>query len=153
MELNREQIIQVLEYCTGIKNVDACANCPACLGCNDCVDLLREESLALIKELTDSEDYWKRQTFDACMDKGRMDDKIKELTEENERLSHHCDDCAGCTQWKCDCSNIRDEAITEFAEKLQYTLCINNEDNTEYFDYAYTLETIDQIAKELLEEK
>lgn len=81
---------------------------------------------------------------------------IKELTEENEMLraenKNKCKDCAGCLQWKCDCANIRDEAITEFAEKLKYTLCINNEDNTEFFDYAYTLETIDQTAKEVSEE-
>jgi hypothetical protein len=36
-------------------------------------------------------------------------------------------------------------------ERLKYTLCINNEENTEFFDYVYTLETIDQIAKEMLE--
>ena len=51
MKLSREQIIQALEYCTGIKSIDACANCPACLGCNDCVDFLREESLARVKDL------------------------------------------------------------------------------------------------------
>ena len=48
--MNTEQIIKALEYCTGIKKIDACADCPAHLGCGDCVDMLREESLALINE-------------------------------------------------------------------------------------------------------
>jgi hypothetical protein len=123
MELNREQIIKMLE------TIDEVGDCSRdCIFYNgkvhSCGGTIAKHALALIKE----------------------------LTEENEKLSHHCDDCAGCLQWNCDCANIRDKAITEFAEKLQYTLCINNEDNTEYFDYAYTLETIDQVAKELLEE-
>ena len=45
----------------------------------------------------------------------------------------------------------RADTVKEMQEKLIYTLCINNEENTEFFDYAYTLETIDQIAKEILE--
>lgn len=40
---------------------------------------------------------------------------IKELAEENERLkdfaSSKCEDCAGCTQWNCDCANIEAYAI------------------------------------------
>lgn len=52
-----------------------------------CQGWLMKDALALIKEITDSEDYWKRQAFDACMDKERMDNKIKELTEENEKLT------------------------------------------------------------------
>ncbi|MGN0654430.1 MAG: hypothetical protein ACI4KD_05895 [Oscillospiraceae bacterium] len=34
---------------------------------------------------------------------------------EIERLSHKCEDCAGCMEWKCDCSHIREE----FAERLK----------------------------------
>lgn len=44
---------------------------------------------------------------------------INRQKEEIERLQNRCEDCAGCTQWKCDCSNIRTEAIKEFAEKLK----------------------------------
>lgn len=29
-----------------------------------------------------------------------------------------CKDCAGCTQWKCDCSNIRNKTIDEFVDNL-----------------------------------
>lgn len=34
---------------------------------------------------------------------------------ENQRK---CEDCAGCTNWKCDCANIREQAITEFYDKV-----------------------------------
>lgn len=71
---------------------------------------------------------------------------IKELTEENESL------CAANAHILGTLLNeIKADTVREFAERLIYTLCINNEENTEIFDYAYTLETIDQIAKEMLE--
>ena len=46
---------------------------------------------------------------------------------------------------------IKSEAFKEFAERLVYTLCINNEENTDIFDYAYTLETIGNLVKEMTE--
>ena len=59
---------------------------------------------------------------------------------ENERLRNKCEDCAGCSAWKCDCSNIR----REFAERLKDkagTVPINA------FEYAYTIteDTIDNL--------
>lgn len=53
MELTREQIIESLKYCTGIKKISACADCPACVGCNDCINILIENSLKLIEELAE----------------------------------------------------------------------------------------------------
>lgn len=44
-------------------------------------------------------------------------------------------------------------AIQEFAEMLKQTLVINNEENTEIFDYDYTLETIDNLVKEMIGEQ
>ena len=41
------EIIKALECCT-IPRAN-CPDCPARIGCNDCVDILREETLALIK--------------------------------------------------------------------------------------------------------
>ena len=29
-----------------------------------------------------------------------------------------CEECAGCTNWLCDCANVRNKAIDEFVEKL-----------------------------------
>jgi hypothetical protein len=77
MELTREQIIQALEYCTGIKSIDACANCPACLGCNDCADFLREESLVLIKELTEERDRCLEALSELADNVGLLKDKAK----------------------------------------------------------------------------
>ena len=48
---------------------------------------------------------------------------------------------------------IRAEAIKDFAERLKETLIINNEENTEIFDYDYTLETIDNLVKEMIGEQ
>ena len=45
-------------------------------------------------------------------------DLINRQQAEIERLSHKCEDCAGCTSWKCDCANERAEAIKEFVRKL-----------------------------------
>ena len=42
----------------------------------------------------------------------------------------------------------KQQAIKEFAEKLRSTLIINNEGNTEIFDYDFTLETINDLLKE-----
>ena len=48
---------------------------------------------------------------------------------------------------------IKSEAIKDFAEKLVHTLVINNEENTEIFDFSYTLETIDNLVKEMIGEQ
>ena len=41
--------------------------------------------------------------------------EIEILREEIKRLTNKCDDCAGCTQWRCDCSNIEIQAYEKFA--------------------------------------
>lgn len=146
MELNREQIVKALEFCTRIKKLDACANCPAHLGCNDCVDFLREESLALIKELIDSEDYWKRQTFNACMDKGRLDDKIKELTEENEfhrkTISKNAQMALNVTVDEIE--KAKADAVRKMQEKIRA--------KSEYGTINISPWQLDQIVKEMLED-
>lgn len=35
---------------------------------------------------------------------------------ENERK---CEDCGGCTAWKCDCANVRANAIDEFVNAVK----------------------------------
>ena len=47
---------------------------------------------------------------------------VNQLAEEygkDTNVTTNCRDCAGCTLWKCDCANIRECAITEFAETLK----------------------------------
>ena len=46
-------------------------------------------------------------------------DLINRQKAEIERLTNKCEDCAGCSEWKCDCSNIRNYAIRDFAEILK----------------------------------
>ena len=192
MELVKEEIIRALECCIGIKGIDACANCPACLGCNDCVDFLREESLALIKELTEERDalehhnnYLKGlidiafvkelQGFDeksavkavAEAEMWRMIAlREKRREEEIERLN------AKIYEWRnlvevlnqnnaeleaelAQTYDLLDEAKADTVQKMQERL-------KEYLDDFYTTDEdalldvpdlIDQIAKEVLEEK
>ena len=82
-------------------------------------------------------------------DKSCLVEQIEKKDAEIERLSHQCSECAGCTQWKCDCSNIRVEAITEFAERLK-TFYKHLPGNTVGGAVEYH---IDQIAKEMKEGK
>ena len=34
-------------------------------------------------------------------------------------MKNKCEDCAGCNQWKCDCSNERAYAIEKFVKKFE----------------------------------
>ena len=148
--LNAEAIKTALECCTvGIGT--ECEKCPY-MRTAYCNDVLKKEALALItsqeqrigaQDMTISE--LRQRAEKAEHDADRYAQKNKELTEENESLKHECDNCAGCTQWKFDCSNIRAEAIHEFAERLK-------KDFLEYKHDA-TITYIDQIAKEMLEDK
>ena len=56
-----------------------------------------------------------------------------------------CEDCAGCTVWKCDCANIRQQAIDEFANVLK--------ENYDYLPQILSQEAfglyIDEYAEQL----
>ena len=93
------------------------------------------------------------------------DKEISELQAENEKLkdfaSSKCEDCAGCTSWKCDCANIeaqaKAEAYKEFAERLQDRIAdhldqsLDNPDGNNYFiTDVYT--DIDNLLKEMGDE-
>ena len=56
-----------------------------------------------------------------------------------------CDECAGCTQWKCDCLNIKVEAYEEFAERLKSFLLLNHQGEMSVVSY----EDINNLLKEL----
>lgn len=47
---------------------------------------------------------------------------FEELKELRKQERDRCSDCAGCVQWKCDCSNVRQQAIDDFEEKLLYQI-------------------------------
>lgn len=69
--------------------------------------------------------------------------RFKELTE-NERK---CEDCAGCTNWKCDFANIRNKAIDEFAERMKQGDVIDYMGS--YVSYEAIARFIDKIALQM----
>lgn len=142
MELNREQIIQALEYCAGIKKLDACANCPAYLGCNDCVDFLREESLELINELIDENKILKGLTASDVI----TQETIKHIRDNLEKYGHNdpIGELGECgLKYKC-----KSDVIIKMQDKLKAEL---DEHYSLYFRVlGYDL--IDKVAKEILEE-
>ena len=49
-------------------------------------------------------------------------DEIDRVEAEVERLQNKCEDCAGCTQWLCDCANERNYVVEKFAERAKEKL-------------------------------
>ena len=78
---------------------------------------------------------------------------IIELTEENERLrgfnQAKCEDCAGCTQWNCDCANIEADTVRKMQDRLAQCIGTYTDKSFVYVNAMFKL--IDQIAKEMLE--
>ena len=63
------------------------------------------------------------------------------------RRASECEDCAGCTQWNCDCANERSYAIEMFLEKCK--------SHAYYIDFPKEHRVIDEddicnIAKEMV---
>lgn len=44
---------------------------------------------------------------------------LEELKEYKATNYPKCSECAGCTQWKCDCANVREKVIDDVVEKLE----------------------------------
>lgn len=135
MELKRDEIIKALEVCTyggdmTKSQVEVCSPCPYFHEGN-CTDVLKENALSLIKELTEE-----KERLRAILDEAKiMVDELKEKTP---------------IAFDNETKKAKADTVREMQERLKYTLCINNEENTDFFDYAYTLETIDQIAEEMI---
>ena len=142
-ELNLKQVRNALEHCI---NNALCDGCP--IGVSKCHII--EDSLSLINELTEENKAWQMQLIDTEEKAGKayyeLACEVEDLRAENEGLRDFTK-----KQFKS-AWTVREDTVRKMQERLKYTLCINNEENTEFFDYVYTLETIDQIAKELLED-
>ena len=172
--MTEEEIIKALEWCSELR---LCVDCPMRAegyfshSGNACRKALMDNALALIKELTEKIDdlEYTLEVQEDHLEATRewLNDaecKVAKLTEENESLRIELDFAkAFRKETKLEFSLmhhkygealkiIKADTVRDFAERLKYTLCINNEENTEIFDYAYTLETIDQIAKEMIGE-
>lgn len=121
-KLTDEQVIKALECCTTDKGED-CESCPYNgmyyeQGFGGCCNKLSRDALGLLNRLNAEKEA-------LINGQKTLQKHIAELKAEIERLTNKCDDCAGCSEWKCDCSNIR----KEFAERLK-----NKFDNLEYRD-------------------
>ena len=146
--MEHNDIIKALECCITNSEMD-CINCPYRGIVNDlydgCVNTLVKDALSLIKELTEENERLKAENETLEIYNADYKYKNKELTAFNRRWAKEC------AELQDECEYIKADTVREMQERLKYTLCINNEENYEIFDYAYTLETIDQIAKEMLD--
>ena len=116
------EIIKAFENCFIKMDAAYCKICPYYKGmCND--SQLAKDTLDLIN---------------------RQKAEIERLTDKAERATNAY--FIKVEQRK----NAKAEAIKEFAERLRYALIINNEHNTIVFDYDFTLETIDNLVKEMV---
>lgn len=151
MELNAEQIKKELE---GLANF---RTCPEYI--KNALALINSQEQR-IGELTEKSKNFE-QAYDcmhsACLE---LSDKCDRLTKENERLrsfnSAKCEDCAGCTSWKCDCANIEayavekyKSAIIEYYSKLKYQP--TKEHPIKHTQIEYLFAVLDQIAKDMTE--
>lgn len=69
---------------------------------------------------------------------------------ENQRK---CEECAGCTNWKCDCENERDYAINEFANFIHEKAKENNGLRLSSETRSWTHPCIFDYLKEFKEEQ
>ncbi len=82
-----------------------------------------------------------------CLDREReLKKQVNELEEQRDRQAYIAEELIQEKhRWT---EQARKETAKEIFYKLKETLIINNEENTEFFDYDYTLETIDKLAKQ-----
>ena len=136
-ELSDEQIIKALECCS----VDICATCPIHIFKCKNKKFLCEQALNLINRL-------KEENAELNAENERLYKKISNLKEDlihcHEKVFYReCNVVLRENEIKAQGSK---ETAKEILGELIYTLVINNEENTETFDYQFTLETIKQLA-------
>lgn len=72
------------------------------------------------------------------------------MLKENER---NCKDCAGCTNWNCDCANVRAMAIDEFGEELNKKISefvLEHKDNLDFASgISVAWNMVDEIAEQM----
>lgn len=66
-----------------------------------------------------------------------------------------CEDCAGCTSWKCDCSNVRNKAIDDFVkvcEKKFTDMILSHQGQLDFASgLAVANRMLDDVAEQLKE--
>ena len=160
MELKRDEIIKALECCKTTTPED-CIECPYRNKGNSlytgCVNTLVKDTLSLINELTaktEAQDIVITE-LRKCLDKANHDAdryarKIKELTEENERLIDECGNQS--TLWRQHFESIYETAkdtlkadtVREMRKEIE-ARCIKGG-----IYPAFVKSTINQIAEEMI---
>lgn len=139
MELNAEQIKKALEEMntTGVS--------PTAI--RKALTLINSQEQR-IKELSTENKQWRN---DWERNQSQWEEAYGKLDAENERLrdfvSSKCEECAGCTSWKCDCANIEAQAKADTVRKMHSMLCEGRVSNDTVVIVA------NQVAKEMLEGK
>ena len=116
------EIIKALEICGNYKG--KCTDCPAYVKVDRslCNKVLSGALEIINRQKAEIEKYAQEQ-HDLMIEKDELFDIAEKQKAEIERLkdfaTSKCEDCAGCTSWKCDCANIKAEAIKEFAKMLR----------------------------------
>lgn len=119
MELNREQVIEALECCAyGGDFTEVCSTCPYFHEGN-CTDILKENALSLIKELTAKVAEWEEE----CDLRGdmwcKLNEENKRLTEENERLRSE----VSVKRKLLDKADVRIDCLEEVNKVLAADIC------------------------------
>lgn len=126
--LNAEQVKKALECCGGERKL--CRDCPYACGSRYCVVVLREDALALITS---------------------QEQKIKELTEENERLRAENEIKSQKRANIFEISNAFERGRTDGVRKMQERLKAQRFSDASPHDYDLLHCVIDGIAKKMLE--
>ena len=78
-------------------------------------EIQQYRAIGTVEQLkTLQEDYWKLNEISKEYSAIGTVEEFKALKENQCK----CEDCAGCTVWKCDCANTRQQAIDEFVKKI-----------------------------------
>ena len=81
---------------------------------------LDEEVQGLNREIKDVLDM--KAAVVSLIDENVTDELVGEILAINSNNERKCEECAGCTNWLCDCANTRTHAIDEFSEQLKVEL-------------------------------
>jgi DNA repair exonuclease SbcCD ATPase subunit len=130
----------------------------------DCFMLTKEDILTLINELESENERLRKERDKYIVENKDIEEsntyanqflekykeKNKNLKDRIAELEHKCDDCAGCTQWKCDCANIEMHAVEQFAERLKEMAYKSTDWSHGEHPLVVEVDYIDEVLEEFL---
>ncbi len=165
------EILHILSLCQ-LEDGQVCETCPLAQSYPWCDEVLQKETRALINRQKSMIEALKmdKEQLESDIINARMNlEHLRELYEDRACLCEEQDrqiaelnlvlanypymvllaDGAICAEnhegYERILASISANAVNEVLEELKNTLVINNEGNTEIFDYEYTLETIEGL--------